>query len=628
MKKLLLAILAGVILAAAVPETRPVPEYPIEQFLTTTQHFGASFSPDGRKILVTSDRNGIPNAFAYPVDGGPPVQLTDSKVNAVFTLGYFPRDERFLYLQDQGGNAALPHIYVQSPDGKVRDLTPVEGRLADFLGWSQDEKSFFFMTNERKAEAFDLYEMTVDGYERKLLFTNDTGYDLVGVSRDRRYVALVNAPFTNQSDAYLHDRITDKTFLVAPTGGELAEEPQDFSPDGKSLYYTSDQGSELAYLMRYDIETGQRAEVLRDDKGGVLGARFTPDAKYFVVRTDRDARSEMRLFDREMRPVKLPDLPDGDVGGIEISRDGRSMAFYVTSSAPQDLYVRDMKTGQTRQITRSLGEGIDPAHLVPGKVARFKSYDGVEVAGILYKPHQASPQHKAPAVVWVHGGPGGQSRIGYQPNIQYLVNQGYAVYAVNNRGSSGYGKTFFAMDDRKHGEADLDDCVASKKLLIDTGWVDPDRIAIAGGSYGGYMVLAALAFRPKEFAAGIDFYGVSNWVRTLSVMPLDWGSTRESMYKDIGHPEKDAERLRRISPLFHADRIERPLLVIQGANDRAVIKAESDDMVETVRKRGIPVEYLVFENEGHGLRSKESLARAYTATVAFLDKYLRGNGKG
>ncbi|HYH46564.1 MAG TPA: S9 family peptidase, partial [Thermoanaerobaculia bacterium] len=345
---------------------------------------------------------------------------------------------------------------------------------------------------------------------------------------------------------------------------------------------------------------------------------------YFVVQLDRDARSEMRMFDREMRPVPLPELPDADLGGVEISRDGKSLVFYSASSAPQELFVRDLASGQTRQLTRSLGAGIDPAHLVPGKVARFKSYDGVEVAGILYKPHHASPQSKVPAVVWVHGGPGGQSRIGYQPNVQFLVNHGYAVYAVNNRGSSGYGKTFYAMDDRKHGEADLDDCVASKKMLIDTGWVDPDRIAIGGGSYGGYMVLAALAFRPKEFAAGIDFYGVSNWVRTLSVMPPDWGSTREAMHKEIGHPEKDAERLRRISPLFHADRIERPLLVIQGVNDRAVIKVESDEMVENVRKKGVPVEYLLFENEGHGLRTKESQARAYTATVAFLDKYLKG----
>jgi dipeptidyl aminopeptidase/acylaminoacyl peptidase len=614
-------------LASAVSQPGPVPEYPVEQFLTTTRHSGASFSPDGRKILVTSDRSGALNAWAYPVDGGPPVQLTDSKVNAIRTIGYFPRDERILFQQDQGGNARLHHLYVQSPDGSVRDLTPMEGRRAEFLGWSKDETSFFFMTNERKDSAFDLYEMTLDGYERKLLFTNDTGYDLAAVSRDGRYVALVNAPETIHSDAWIHDRATGKTLPVAPTGGEVAEEPWTFSPDGKSLYYTSDQGAELAYLMRYDVETGKRTEVLRDGKGSVVGAGFTADARYFLVRLDRDARSELRMFDRDMRPVPLPDLPDADLGQVEISRDGRSLAFYANSSAPPDLFVHDLRTGQTRQLTRSLGAGIDPAHLVPGKVARFKSYDGVEIAGILYKPHHASPRNKVPAVVWVHGGPGHQSRIGYNPFIQFLANHGYAIYAINNRGSFGYGKTFYAMDDRKHGEADLDDCVASKKMLIDTGWVEPDRIGILGISYGGYMVLAALTFRPKEFAAGVDFYGPSDWLRLLSAMPPDWGSTRDAMYKEMGHPEKDAERLRRISPLFHAHRIERPLLVFQGVNDRTVLKTQSDEIVEAVRKKGVPVEYIVFEDEGHGIRRKENQARAYAATVAFLDKYLKRNPK-
>jgi dipeptidyl aminopeptidase/acylaminoacyl peptidase len=180
------------------------------------------------------------------------------------------------------------------------------------------------------------------------------------------------------------------------------------------------------------------------------------------------------------------------------------------------------------------------------------------------------------------------------------------------------------MDDRKHGEADLDDCVASKKMLADTGWVDPQRIGILGGSYGGYMVLAALTFRPHEFAAGVDLFGVSNWQRTLASIPPWWGSLRESLYHEMGDPEKDAERLRRISPFFHADQIERPLIVLQGANDPRVLKQESDDIVAAVRKKGVPVEYHVFENEGHGFRRKDTQEKAYSATLEFLDKYLKG----
>jgi dipeptidyl aminopeptidase/acylaminoacyl peptidase len=208
--------------------------------------------------------------------------------------------------------------------------------------------------------------------------------------------------------------------------------------------------------------------------------------------------------------------------------------------------------------------------------------------------------------------------------MQYLINHGYAVFAINNRGSSGYGKSFFALDDRKHGQADLDDCVASKKMLVETGWVDPGRIGILGGSYGGYMVLAALAFRPKEFAAGVDLWGVSNWPRTLESMPAWWGPIRDVLYKELGDPKADAEYLRRISPLFHADRIERPLIVLQGEKDPRVLKQESDEIVEAARKKGVPVEYLVFENEGHGLNRKASQEKAYEAARRFLDKYLKG----
>jgi dipeptidyl aminopeptidase/acylaminoacyl peptidase len=233
------------------------------------------------------------------------------------------------------------------------------------------------------------------------------------------------------------------------------------------------------------------------------------------------------------------------------------------------------------------------------------------------------PTGRVPAIVKVHGGPGGQAAVGYSPMVQYLVNHGYAVFDINNRGSSGYGKTFFAMDDRKHGDADLDDCVASKKMLAATGWIDPDRIGIYGGSYGGYMVLAALAFRPKEFAVGIDVYGISNWKRTMESIPAWWGAERDALIQEIGDPEKDAEALLKKSPLFHADKIEKPLLVLQGANDPRVLKQESDSIVEAVKKKGVPVEYLVFENEGHGFRRKESQKRAYEAMLAFLDRYLK-----
>jgi len=275
-----------------------------------------------------------------------------------------------------------------------------------------------------------------------------------------------------------------------------------------------------------------------------------------------------------------------------------------------------------RQLTHALTPEIGQENLVDAEVVRFTSYDGVEIPGVLYKPHQASQDDKVPALVWVHGGPGGQSRVGYSALIQYLVNAGYGVYAINNRGSSGYGKTFFAMDDREHGGADLDDCVAAKGMLVGTGWIDPDRIGIIGGSYGGYMTLAALTFRPEEFALGVDLFGISNWHRTVTNIPPWWESFRDALEQEMGDFE-DEEFFKAKSPLFHADQIVRPLMVLQGANDPRVLQAESDEIVAAVRANGVPVEYVLFEDEGHGFRKKENQLEGWRKVREFLDQYLR-----
>jgi dipeptidyl aminopeptidase/acylaminoacyl peptidase len=206
------------------------------------------------------------------------------------------------------------------------------------------------------------------------------------------------------------------------------------------------------------------------------------------------------------------------------------------------------------------------------------------------------------------------------------VNHGYVVLDVNNRGSSGYGKTFFTADDGKHGREPLWDCVEAKKYLASLGYVDASKIGIMGGSYGGYMVLAALAFKPEEFGAGVDIFGVSNWVRTLQSIPPYWEAQRKSLYKEIGDPTKQADMLKEISPLFHADKITKPLIVLQGANDPRVIKPESDEIVDAIKKKNGIVEYVVFDNEGHGFTKKANEIRAYKAILDFLDKHLKGNG--
>ena len=197
------------------------------------------------------------------------------------------------------------------------------------------------------------------------------------------------------------------------------------------------------------------------------------------------------------------------------------------------------------------------------------------------------------------------------------------ILGVNNRGSSGYGKSFFTSDDGKHGREPLWDCVEAKKYLVSLGYVDEKKIGIMGGSYGGYMTLAALAFKPQEFAVGVDLFGVANWVRTLKSIPPYWESFRKSFHREIGDPEKDLENLKAISPLFHADKIVKPLIVLQGANDPRVIKPESDEIVENIKKRNGVVEYVLFDNEGHGFTKKANEIKAYKAILDFLDRYLK-----
>jgi dipeptidyl aminopeptidase/acylaminoacyl peptidase len=620
---LLAAVLASCGWAAELNSPKRVTEYSIEDFYKNVAYRGARFSPDGRKILVTSNQTGVFNVWSIGLDDSPAQQLTSSTSDGMFSLGYFPSDERILYASDQGGNE-LTHIYVRNPDGTVTDVTPGEKLKANFHGWSGDDRSFFISTNERDPETFDLYEIALEGYKRTLVYRNDPKYDLGAISRDKRYLALTKSRTTNDSNLFLHDRRTNTTKLITPHQGDVNNFPADFSPDHSKLLFVSDNGREFASLRSHDIATGVQATV-HEESWDVLGAEYSKTGRYLVVFVNEDSRFTVRLLDTStMRPAPLGDMPPGLLRAMRLSNDDKQVAFYASDgSAPDDLYA-GLLGGPKKRLTSALNPAIQPADLVVPKVVRFKSYDGLEVPGLLYAPHQASPESKAPALVVVHGGPGGQAVVGYSPLIQALVNHGYVLFDINNRGSSGYGKKFFAMDDRKHGEADLGDVVASKEMLIDTGLVDPARIGILGGSYGGYMVLAALTLQPDAFKVGVDLFGISNWIRTIESMPPWWGSVRDALLAEIGDPATDGERLRRISPLFNADKIRAPLMVLQGANDPRVLQVESDEIVAAARKRGVPVEYIVFPDEGHGFRKKENEIKGYGAVITFVDRYLKG----
>jgi len=605
-------------------EYRNVKQYTIEQFMNTTAIAGSSLSHDEKTILFSSNKSGIFNAYTIPVTGGEPAPLTDSKDNSVFAISFFPHDQRILYSSDKGGNE-INHIYMRNEDGTVRDLTPIDTAKAQFYGWSFDDKSFFYGFNQRDKRFMDVYEMDIATFTPALIYQNDKGLNFGGISRDKRYFAFSKSITTNNSDLYLYDRETKELKHLSPHQGDVQYAPSSFSPDSKSLYFLTNENGEFMFLKRYDIATG-KFEKVEATNWDIQYGYFSRNGKYRVVGINNDAKTEIKIYDTATsKPIALPKLPNGEITSVNISRSEKLMTFYLNGSrSPNNLFVYDLATKKYTQLTNTMNPEIDQNDLVEAKVVRYKSFDGVEIPSIHYKPQHIKSGEKAPALVWVHGGPGGQSGVGYSALIQYLVNHGYVVIAVNNRGSSGYGKTFFKMDDLKHGEEDLADCVEAKKFLAATGYVDPDKIGIIGGSYGGYMVLAGLAFRPDEFAVGVDIFGVANWVRTLKSIPPWWEAFREALYKEMGNPATDEEYLRRISPLYHPDKIKKPLIVLQGANDPRVLKVESDEIVEAVRKNGVPVEYVVFPDEGHGFVKKENQIKGYKAILDFVDKHLKG----
>jgi len=598
-------------------------QYSVADFYENKEFFGGSFSPDHQKILVGSNASGIWNAYAVAVAGGEPEPLTASTTNSIFPISYFPNDARILYSSDQGGNE-LAHIYVRQPDGTVTDITPGTKHVANFAGWAGDDKSFFITTNERDQRFFDLYEVKTDGLARTLIYRNTDGYNIGGVSRDKRYVALVKAYTTSDGDIFLHDIQKNATTNITKHTGPINNFPADFSPDGTKLLFVSDSGREFASLRSYDLLDGTKASVY-EQNWDIAGANYSKSGKYLTVGVNEDSKYATRILDaKTLQPVNLPGMPTGLIRGVSVSPNDSLVAFYASDgSVPPELYVA--ATGQTpRRLTNALSPKLKREDLVVPTVVRFKSYDTLDIPGVLYKPHQASSDAKAPAMVLVHGGPGGQAQVGYFALTQALANRGYVVFDINNRGSSGYGKTFYQMDDRKHGEADLGDVVASKRMLAELGYVDTTKIGIIGGSYGGYMTLAALTLQPDAFKVGVDLFGISNWVRTLNSVPPYWEAFREALYKELGDPKTDSARLYRISPLFNADKIKAPLMVLQGANDPRVLKVESDEIVAAAKKNGVPVEYIVFDDEGHGFVKKENEIRGYSAILSFLDRHLKG----
>ena len=614
----------------AVSEPVTIPRYSAEAFFQTTTYAmvgsgGLAFSADGSALLISSDQSGVFNAYRLPVDGSEATALTTSDENSVFAVSWFPTDDRILYTYDSGGNE-LNHVVVREPDGSSRDLTPGDELKARFVGWSDDNQSFYLTTTERNQRSFDLYRYSATDYSRELVYENP-GFSIAAISGDGRWLALDKPRTSADSDIYVVDLHSDDPQPVLITGhdGNIAHATLNFLSDNRHLIYATNEHGEFRQAWRHDLETGEKSAFVVSD-WDVSYVSNSRSGRFLNYGVNVDARTEVTLRDLETsETVDLPELPPGELRNVRFSADESHLALIVNAdNSPSNIHVVDLNDSNARQLTSALNPEIDPAHLVMSEVIRYESFDGLEIPSILYKPHTASVDNPVPALVLVHGGPGGQTRTGYRAMVQHLVNHGYAILGANNRGSSGYGKTFYHMDDKRHGEEDLQDIVYGRQYLESLDWVDKDRIGVIGGSYGGYMVAAALAFEPEAFDVGINIFGVTNWVRTLESIPPWWEDFKESLYDEMGDPATDAERHRRISPLFHADNIVKPLLVVQGANDPRVLQVESDELVAAVQANEVPVEYVLFPDEGHGFTKRVNRITASEAYVRFLDTYLKG----
>ena len=597
-------------------------KYSVKDFFNNISIYGGYFSSSEKNLIYSSNESGIFNIYEVEISSGSVQKLTSSDKESLFVRSYVPESNDYIYSADQGGNE-INHLYLQNREGETVDLTPGKNEKSIFYKWSDDNRFLYYLSNKRDSRYFDLYKMKVDEWEPKIVYENKDNFSLTDISNNENYLLLSKSVTTSENKFYLYDINKGQSKEISIESGSYSS--AGFSNDNKSFYYLTNADNEFTYLKKHNIETGESSVVFKA-KWDVMYSYMSKNEKFRVIGINEDGKNIIKVIDIKTNTyLDFPSFQGTDVTGIVFSESENKIRLSVGSSKmPNDLFIYNLQDKSLAKLTNSLNPLIDANKLVKAKVIRYKSFDGLEIPAIHYKPHNASNQNKVPALVWVHGGPGGQSRMNFNPLIQYLTNNGYAILAVNNRGSSGYGKSFYKMDDKNHGEKDLQDCVWGKKWLQKQEYIDTQQIGIIGGSYGGYMTMAAMTFTPEEFKVGVNIFGVTNWIRTLKSIPSFWEASRRALYDELGDPySEDSIRLKKISPLFHAEQVKNPVMVLQGANDPRVLQVESDEIVDELKKNGIPVKYVIFEDEGHGFRKKDNQIKGYEQIKDFLEFYLK-----
>lgn len=605
----------------------PQAPIPLAEYFKIRRTGVATFTFDESLISYFSDEGGRRDVWTRPVAGGPPKQLTHVK-GFIQAFEFSPTKDIAVLAADVGGDE-LMQLYLTDSTGREQVAVfpddPKTSR-ADFVRWADDGKTFLYTSSRRDPNYQDLYEYDLATRKSTLLWQASGKLSFSLASRDHRRFVIAETISDADSNLYAMKRGDRAPTLLTPHKTDTNYNPLDISPDGKKLYYTSDEAGEFTALFTMDLATKKSSSVLAP-KWDVDSAGFSKTGKYFFTQVNVDGSPQVALTDTKTRkPVLLPATgASGTLVPAQFSKSDRWLAATLQSDvAPTTIWLIDLRDNKALQILDPLPRSLAGRAFVAAKSVRIKSFDGREVPAFLYTPKGTGP---FPALLDIHGGPTSQSMDDFQPFLQYLVSKGYVVLVPNVRGSTGYGKTYTKLDNKDLGGGPLKDTIASKAWLVENAHVDAERVVIFGGSYGGYMALAAATFAPTEFAAHVDIFGVSDLKSLVESFPAYWASFATFIYQKFGDPNdpKDAHYQHDRSPGNYVDKIVRPLLVVQGTNDARVKKDQSDRIVDGLRKRHTPVDYLVIEGEGHGFSKTENRQLVFEVSDRFLDKYIFGD---
>ncbi len=597
--------------------------FTLRQYLSVRGAVGPTIAPSGNDVAFLTDITGVPQVWRVSSKGWPD-QLTffsGGVANAVWS----PARDEVLVVADKDGDQKY-QFYRVRPDGTgLAPLTANPKVQHQWGGWSPDGKTIFYAANGRDERYFDCYLMDVEGRRARRVFEKDAVLSAAALSRDGKTLAALAVRSEVNSELYLVDTATGKGRQVAPHTGDAKFLVIGFTPDGRALYLATDLGREFVNLARLDV-AGGTLKFLRDEKHDTAAGLLSPDGRWLAFTTNRDGYEGLTVWDtRTEKPIRLPKLPRAMVALGGFSADGTRLAVSINGpTLTDDVWVLDLPGARAKQVTFSSLAGIDPKTFVGPELVRYKSFDGREVPAFLYLPKDAPKDRSLPVLLSIHGGPEIQEQPYFWAVYQYFVRRGYAVLAPNIRGSSGYGKTYLALDNGRQRWGALKDIAAAVDWVGRHPALDKKRVAIFGASYGGFATLAMFTHYPDLFACGVDFYGFADFQTFLAnTAPY----RRPLRIAEYGDPEKDADFFDAISPLRHAGRIKRPLLVVQGANDPIVPAAESEKVVAKIKANGGTVKYVLFPDEGHGLGKLSNRIRAYEEMARFLDQVLSAKNK-